>query len=219
MRTVFSSFIFCLPFSLLITASPVFAQAPGNNQPLDDRVKQFLESRKDAWRDLNIPEADGKTLFDLIVRHGYKNALEIGTSTGHSGIWIAWALSKTGGKLTTLEIDEHRHKAAMENFKKAGLDAYIDARLTDAHTAVKELKGPYDFIFSDADKEWYKKYLILLLPKLTPGGCFTAHNVSNRNMPGIQDFLDYLKTRPDLKTTIDTSSGSGLSISFKKAGR
>ena len=144
------------------------------------------------------------------------SAAFIYTSTGHSGIWIAWALSKTGGRLTTLEIDEGRHKTALENFKKAGLEKYIDARLADAHTAVPELKGPYDFIFSDADKEWYKKYLIMLLPKLTPGGCFTAHNVSSRNTPGIQEFLDYVENLPELETTIDNSSGAGLSISFKK---
>ena len=44
-------------------------------------------------------------------------AIEIGTSTGLSAIWIAWALSKTGGKLITIEIDEGRHKKALANFK------------------------------------------------------------------------------------------------------
>jgi len=56
----------------------------------------------------------------------------------------------------------------------------------------------------------------MLLPKLSPGGCFTAHNVSGRGMPGIQEFLDYVKSLPEMETTIDNSSGSGLSISFKK---
>lgn len=216
MRTVLFSYGFSLIFSLCFTSASVFPQTQVNDQTLDNRVKQFLESRKGAWRDLNVPEADAKTMYDIIVKHGYKNALEIGTSTGHSGIWIAWALSKTGGRLTTLEIDENRHKAALENFKKAGLEKYIDARLADAHTATPELKGPYDFIFSDADKDWYKKYLIVLLPKLSPGGCFTAHNVSGRNMPGIKEFLDYVESLPELETTIDNSSGAGLSISFKK---
>ena len=54
---------------------------------------------------MNVPEVDGRTLRDLIVNNGFKSALEIGTSTGHSAIWIAWGLSKTGGKLTTIEID------------------------------------------------------------------------------------------------------------------
>jgi len=45
---------------------------------------------------MNIPDVDGKLLYDIIIKNNYKSALEIGTSTGHSGIWIAWALSKTG---------------------------------------------------------------------------------------------------------------------------
>ena len=70
---------------------------------------------------MNIPASDGQLLYDLIIKGNYKSALEIGTSTGHSGIWIAWALSKTGGKLITIEIDEERYKTALENFRKVGL--------------------------------------------------------------------------------------------------
>ena len=91
---------------------------------------------------MNVPESDWKLLYDLIIKNNYKAALEIGTSTGHSGIWIAWALSKTGGKLITIEIDEDRHNEAISNFKKAGLADYIDARLANAHNLVKELEGP-----------------------------------------------------------------------------
>ena len=57
---------------------------------------------------MNVPEADGKALYDIILEKGYKDALEIGTSTGYSTLWIAWALSKTGGKVITLEIDKYR---------------------------------------------------------------------------------------------------------------
>ena len=63
----------------------------------DDRVQKFLEDNRNNWHDLNVPYEDGKVLFDLIVKNNYKSALEIGTSTGHSTIWLAWALSKTGG--------------------------------------------------------------------------------------------------------------------------
>jgi predicted O-methyltransferase YrrM len=46
---------------------------------------------------------------------------------------MAWALSKTGGKLITIEIDKTLHRKALQNFKAAGLDAFIDARRADAH--------------------------------------------------------------------------------------
>lgn len=185
---------------------------------VDTRVRAVLDARRGTWRDMNVPEVDGRTLHDLILTHKYTRALEIGTSTGHSGLWIAWALSKTGGKLITIEIDERRHRIAKANFEQAGLTPYVDARLGDAHELVPKLEGPFDFVFSDADKEWYLNYLLAVLPKLTVGGCFAAHNVSMRQR-GIAEFLDYVQTSPILKTTIDRSSGAGLSISYKIAAR
>ena len=186
----------------------------GQDKDLDQRVKNFLDKSSGQWRDMNVPESDGKVLHDIIVKNKYTKALEIGTSTGHSGIWIAWALSKTGGKLITIDISESRHKQAVANFKEVGLSNYIDARLADAHVLVKELDGPFDFVFSDADKGWYKNYFIDVEPKLEQGGCFTAHNVLNR-YGGIKEFLDYVEILPNYKTTIDHSSSSGVSISYK----
>jgi len=200
--------LMCIRF--LIPGSQILAQ----ERDLDNRVQVFLDNNKYQWRDMNVPESDGKVLHDIIVKNNYKNALEIGTSTGHSGIWIAWALSTTGGKLITIDIDKSRHRQAVENFKKAGLDHIIDARLGDAHKLVKELDGPFDFVFSDADKGWYKNYFVDVDPKLEKGGCFTAHNVSNR-YGGIKEFLDYVESLPNYKTTINRSSSSGVSISYK----
>jgi predicted O-methyltransferase YrrM len=129
---------------------------------------------------------------------------------------MAWALSKTGGKLITIEIHEGRHKEALANFKEAGLSEYIDARLADAHELVEKLEGPFDFVFCDADKEWYKNYFLALASKLEVGGCFTAHNVSWRYDRDIKEFLDYVQSLPNFETRIDRSSQQGISISCKK---
>ena len=200
---------------------PVNSQKLKEDPALDEKVRKLLNSRK--WYDMNVPYSDGKLLYDIIIRNNYKSALEIGTSTGHSGIWIAWALSKTGGKLITIDIDERRHRQALENFREAGLSEYIDARLADAHQLVKELKGPFDFVFSDADKEWYKNYFIDIDPKLQVGGCFTAHNVYERGRGyggygGQAEFLTYVRSLPNYETTVN-SSGGGVSISYKKADK
>ena len=194
----------------------VFAQSPQTSRELDARVKKFLNENRRHWHDWNVPYEDGKVLYDLILKNNYKRALEIGTSTGHSSIWIAWALSKTGGKLITIEIDEGRYKTALKNFKKAGVEEFIDARLADAHQLVKELKGPFDFAFSDADKEWYTQYFKDVEPKLLVNGCFTAHNVTDA-FGGIKEFLDYVRGLSNYQTTIDRSSSSGISISYKKS--
>jgi predicted O-methyltransferase YrrM len=194
----------------------VFVQKSSAQTALNRRVEKFLTENRTKWHDWNVPYEDGKVLYNLIIKNNYKRALEIGTSTGHSAIWMAWALSKTGGKLITIEIDESRYKTALKNFKKAGVEEWIDARLADAHSLIKELEGPFDFVFSDADKEWYTQYFKDADPKLAVGGCFTAHNVTNA-FGGIKDFLDYVRKLPNYQTTIDRSSSAGISISYKKS--
>ena len=119
--------------------------------------------------------------------------------------------------MTTVEVDPGRHATAVANFKEAGLAPYIDARLGDAHEIVPSLPGPFDFVFSDADKDWYTKYLDAVWPKVVPGGCFTAHNVTGRGAGGgISEFLARLKALPDADTRIDRTSSAGISISCKR---
>jgi predicted O-methyltransferase YrrM len=195
---------------------PLSSQSLKEDPALDEKVRKFLSENSRRWYDMNVPEVDGRLLYDIIIKNGYRSALEIGTSTGHSGIWIAWALSKTGGRLITIDIDEGRHRRALENFRKAGLDRYIDARLADAHVLVKELKGSFDFVFSDADKEWYKNYFIDIDPKLVVGGCFTAHNVYDGAYGGPAEFLQYVRSLDNYETTVN-SDGGGVSISYKKS--
>lgn len=204
-----------LPVLLMSALFTVSGFAQSIETELDKQVKNFLDSHRQKWVDWNVPYEDGQVLYNIIIENGYTRALEIGTSTGHSSIWIAWALSKTGGKLITLEIDPDRRAKALKNFEEAGLSQFIDARLGDAHQLVKRLEGPFDFVFSDADKAWYKQYFVDLYPKLEPGGCFTAHNVRNA-YGGIKEFLDHVQEHPNMQTTIDKSSRSGISISYKK---
>lgn len=215
---IISALLFFLLIGTFVLTDPLPAQGTKENPALDAKVKKFLSDNSGKWHDMNVPAVDGQLLYNLIIKGNYKSALEIGTSTGHSGIWIAWALSKTGGKLITIDIDKERHDIAVENFKKAGLSEYIDARLADAHTLVKELKGPFDFVFSDADKYWYKNYFIDVDPKLIVGGCFTAHNISppGRGYDGQKVFLDYVMSLKNYETTVNTSGG-GVSISYKRS--
>ena len=209
-------------WNALLTAALLMLLVSGQQEAkandLDMRVEQFLKQHHGTWHDLNVPETDGRLLYELVVKHGYKQALEIGTSTGHSTIWIAWALSKTGGKLTTIEIDEDRQRQAKRNVDAAGLSEYVDFMLGDAHKIVPELHGPYDFVFSDADKSWYKRYFEYLYPRLTDDACFTAHNVTSRWMGGITEFLDYVYNMRDMETMINRGSSAGVSITCKKQG-
>jgi predicted O-methyltransferase YrrM len=192
------------------------AAAAGQGKPdasVDATVTRFLEQNRGTWRDMNVPPADGQALYTLVLENKTKRALEIGTSTGLSGIYIGWALSKTGGKLITIDIDEGRHREAVAHFKAAGVAPFIDARLADAHDLVPRLDGPFDFVFIDADKEWYTNYAKAVLPKLTVGGLLTAHNVSpyggRRQMTG--DFYEWIKGQPNL----ETSFSAGVMVARK----
>jgi caffeoyl-CoA O-methyltransferase len=221
----FVSIVICYLIFAVGIPGQIKAQGLKSNPALDEKVKKFLSDHSGQWRDLNISSSDGQVLYDIIIKGNYKSALEIGTSTGHSGIWIAWALSKTGGRLITVDIDAERHKQALQNFKEAGLSEYIDARLTDAHELVKQLRGPFDFVFSDADKDWYKNYFIEIDPKLKTGGCYTTHNISDRSMGGYGrnggrggnggsgDYLEYVRSLKNYETTLNR----GTLISYKRA--
>lgn len=216
----FAIFLYML-IGVALTSTIINAQPLKDAPELDEQVKKFLSDHAGRWFDMNVPASDGQLLYDLITKNNYKSVLEIGTSTGHSGIWIAWALSKTGGKLITIEIDEGRYRTAIENFKMAGLSDYVDARIADAHSLVKELDGPFDFVFSDADKAWYKNYFIDIEPKLAVGGCFTAHNISpigEDSGRGQLEFYEYVRKLKNYETTVN-SDGAGMSISYKKTDK
>jgi len=120
-KTIAAFSLITLMLSLSSLVMPAEGGEPKETGILDKRVRNFLESHRSQWRDWNVPYSDGKILHDLIIKNKYTRTLEIGTSTGHSAIWMAWALSKTGGRLITVEIDEGRYREALANFKEAGL--------------------------------------------------------------------------------------------------
>jgi predicted O-methyltransferase YrrM len=164
--------------------------------------------RNQSYR--NVPPQDGRFMRIVTEAMNAKNVVEIGTSTGYSGIWFGMALQKTGGKLTTYEIDAQRAATARENFKKAGMADIITLILGDAHEEVKDLKDPIDILFLDADKEGYIDYLDKLLPLVRPGGLVLAHNINPRMAD--PNYMKAITTNTDLETIVR----SGMSITLKK---
>ena len=208
---------------LVVSGLPSYSQLQKADSVLDEKVKGFLDKMKNHWHDWNVPEEDGKILYNLVLQNNYKHALELGTSTGHSAVWIAWALSKTGGKLITIEIDEDRYRQALANFKEAGLSDYIEARNADAHQLVNDLPGPFDFVFIDANKDWYINYAKALIPKIELGGCIAAHNVEERSpgyrgayMSDTDRYFQFMKNRPDFESRVQPGSRAGIATSYKK---
>ena len=78
--------VFGLTILFLLTIFRGAAFSAQRADTLDQKVKSFLERHQGQWNDMNISANDGKYLYDLIIQNKYIRALEIGTSTGHSGI-------------------------------------------------------------------------------------------------------------------------------------
>ncbi|MBN2138207.1 MAG: class I SAM-dependent methyltransferase, partial [Sedimentisphaerales bacterium] len=167
--------------------------------PKDDNEKKILDILSDiratqSYR--NVPPQDGRFLRITAQAMNAKNVVEIGTSTGYSGIWFGMALQKTGGKLTTFEIDAQRAATARANFKRAGMAEVITLVEGDAHEEVKKLKEPIDILFLDADKEGYIDYLNKLLPLVRSGGLVIAHNINARMAD--PKYMEAITTNPEL---------------------
>ena len=192
----------------VLCASVSAQQAPDVNKILADiRAKDKGQ--------LAVSEEDGKFLRLLIASTGRKRALEIGGASGYSAIWMAQGLRATGGKLISIEYDPVRARELADNIKRAGLSDVVQVVAGDAFVEIPKLQGTFDFVFLDAWKRDYKKFLELMLPRLDKGGLFTAHNVVNKRSE-MGDFLDAIQRNPALWTAIVAPSGEGISLSYKR---
>jgi predicted O-methyltransferase YrrM len=188
--------------------------APMAKDDLERRALAVLDDVDRNQRYLNIGREDGRLLRLLAESTGAKSIVEVGTSTGYSGIWLALALARTGGTLTTFEIDRGRADAARRNFERAGVSERVTVVLGDAHQEVGKLKGPLDVVFIDADKEGYVDYLRKLLPLVRPGGLFVADNM---RVPAPDPrYIKAITSDPALDTVFLNMHASGIGVSLKK---
>jgi predicted O-methyltransferase YrrM len=199
-------------------------QGPGRTEPparppiaKDDAEKRALEALARAQkgqRYANVSDTDGRFLRQMTEAIGAKRVVELGTSTGESGIWFGIALRKTGGHLYTHDIDPDRINVARANFEAAGVSDLITVIEGDAHETVKQHTEPIDLVFIDADKPGYLDYLEKLLPVVRPGGLILAHNM--RQPPPDPRYVEAITTNPDLETTFVLMDGAGIGVTLKK---
>jgi caffeoyl-CoA O-methyltransferase len=188
-----------------------------STQPQDDAERAILQALEDIQREqgrrMNVPVADARLLRLLAEAIGAKTVVEFGTSNGVSAIWMALALRKTDGQLISHEIDPKTAALARQNFARAGVADIVTVVEGDGHETAKQLTGPIDMVFIDADKEGYLDYLEKTLPLLRPGGLVLAHNMTVRQAS--PDFVRAITTNPDLETLF-YMDGGGMSVSVKK---
>jgi predicted O-methyltransferase YrrM len=178
-----------------------------------EKVMRELEPQR--GRNYNVPREDGRFLHVLVKMLKAKRVLEIGTSNGYSALWLARALTSTGGQLTTIEIDPDKVKQARANLKAAGLAERVTLLEGDAHKVVRTLAGPFDIVFIDAEKGGELDYFHAAFPKVAPGGAIVVHNAI-RHRQAMQDYLDTVKNHPALDTVIlSLTMEDGFAVSYK----
>jgi predicted O-methyltransferase YrrM len=171
---------------------------------------------------ISVADNQGKFLMLMAHAQGARNILEIGTLGGYSTIWLARALP-ADGRLVTLEAVPTHARVARENIERAGLGDRVEVRLGRALETLPQLstesRGPFDFIFIDADKAGYPEYFGWALKLSRRGTVIIADNVVRRgavidpasrdaNVVGVRRFLELLSAEPRVNATALQTVGS-----------
>lgn len=188
-------------------------------QSTDKKSPEFRKAFLDKFSrtSLNTTPEDAMMLRILIEGGQLKRGIEVGVASGFGALNMGIGFERTGGKLYSIEIDKARAEDARANVAKLGLENIVTVMNADALKALPEMTGEFDFIFIDALKSDYMKYLKLIEPRLKRGAVVVADNVivSARAM---KDYLEYVQTSPNYDTVIIRASsekGDGMAISYK----
>ncbi|MBP7052293.1 MAG: class I SAM-dependent methyltransferase [Phycisphaerae bacterium] len=191
------------------------AYAGEGDKPSPEFRKQFIETfRRDG---LSTAPGDAMMLRILVETARAKRGVEVGSAAGFGAINMGIAFERTGGHLWTLEIDPARVRQTRENLAKVGLENVVTCVEGDALKTLGDVEGPIDFVFIDAVKQDYFKYLKIIEPRLSVGAVVVADNVI-QSARAMKDYLDYVQTSPDYDTVIIRSSmekNDGMAISYK----
>jgi predicted O-methyltransferase YrrM len=190
------------------------------NDPALDAAREA--SAKAGLPDIAVAPNQGKLLHLLARIHGAKNILEIGTLGGYSTIWLARALP-ADGHLITLEADPKHAQVARANIDQAGFGNVVDLRLGKAIDTLPRLeaegRGPFDFVFIDADKASMPDYFTWALRLSRPGTVMIFDNVireggvvdansSDPNIQGVRRLNEMLNSEPRVSATCIQTVGS-----------
>lgn len=203
----------------------IFEQVDEYIRDLVGSEDEILKATNDSVNEANIPPISvsanqGKFLQVLAKICNARNILEIGTLVGYSTIWMARALPK-GGKLVSLEFEPLHAEVAKRNIDRAGLSNVVDIRVGRALDLLPKLKGPFDMIFIDADKQPYKEYFEWAMKLSRPGTLIVADNVirdgkvmdpdsPDEMVQGARRFNEFLSTVPGVTATIIQTVGSKM---------
>jgi predicted O-methyltransferase YrrM len=203
-----------LSFAVLSFAG-LMVYAADQNRTSPEFRKQFLDNFKRT--SLSTAPGDAMMLRILVEASGAKRGVEVGSAAGFGAINMGIAFERTGGHLWTHDINPAAVKETRENLEKVGLENIVTVVEGDALKTLPNIEGPVDFVFIDALKQDYFKYLKILEPKLKVGAVVVADNVI-QSARAMKDYLDYVQTSPDYDTVTIRASmekNDGMTVSYK----
>ena len=205
--------VVCLAAAIALVAHSAEEETP------DKTSREFREKfiKEFARSGLNTTPGDAMMLRILVAASGAKRGVEVGSATGFGAINMGIAFEQNDGHLYTLEIDPAMVRRCRANLEAVGLEKTVTVVEGDALKTLGELEGEFDFLFIDALKQDYLKYLKLVEPKLKPGAVVVGDNVI-ASARAMADFLEYIQNSPDYDTVIIRASeekSDGMSISYK----
>ena len=190
--------------------------------PPDPALDEALRASEAAGLPaINVTPGLGKLLHLLARVREARSILEIGTLGGYSTIWLARALP-ADGLLITIEANAAYAEVARASIERAGV-AGVELRVGRALDVLPRLaaegRGPFDFVFIDADKRSNPEYLAWALELARPGTVIVADNVVRKgevadagsgdaSVRGIREFLEALAREPRVSATAIQTVGS-----------
>jgi predicted O-methyltransferase YrrM len=209
-------------FGLLILALASVAPAVSRVTIAQDSGDESLEAFREGFlRDfdrigMNSPHEDALFLRILIQGMEAWQGLEIGSANGYGAIHMGIGFERHGGTLTTLDIDPRMVHQCRDNVARAKLDEVVACLEGDALKLIPTLEGEFDFVFIDARKEDYLRYLKAVEPKLAPGAVIVAHNAV-AFAGAMWGYLDHVGPGGDYDTVIvRTNDQDGMAVSYRK---
>jgi predicted O-methyltransferase YrrM len=158
-------------------------------------------------------EPETAQVLSLLIRSSKrKRILEVGTSAGYSTIWLAWAAGEQG-HILSIDREAQKHMLADAHLRQAGLREQVTLLCGDATEVIRDLEGPFDFVFFDADRFSAPAQLSLLLPHLERDVMLCADNVLS-HPEEIAGYLQAIAALSDFEHLV-LPVGKGLSIAYR----
>lgn len=143
---------------------------------------------------MQIAPEQGQFMYLLARLMAAQRAIEVGTFTGYSALWLALALPASG-RLVTCDINPDYTNIAHRYWQEAHVDDRIDLRLGPAIETLDQLLNAgqgdsYDLAFIDADKPEYPDYYERCLALVRSGGLIIVDNVLWGGKPADESVQD-----------------------------